>query len=318
MTTNGLRSGVTVVICTYQRPQSSVRVLDSLAGQSRPPEAILVVDASPDERTAEAIGAWQARAATGRSLRYWRVDGSDRGLTRQRNFALARVETDLVAFFDDDVVLAADCLREMERAHRSDPAVVGVGCFGGPDIKRPNALWQLRHRLGIVPALQAGKYYRSGMSVPWDFDGRLQPAVEGDWLPGWGMLWQTAAARAERFHDGFAGYAQGEDLDFSLRMARHGKLIMARGAELQHLPDSAGRPDPARLGYMEIYNRFQIHRRNRRRDGRLDVAWFSYAWGLDTLMLSAHLLRPARAASVLRQIGGRVRAARDLMREAAG
>jgi GT2 family glycosyltransferase len=291
-------------------------VLDSIAVQSRTPDATLIIDASTDGRTAEAVAAWRTRVNLRQSVQYWRVDGNNRGLTRQRNFALDRVHTDLVAFFDDDVILAPDCLNEMERAHRADASVVGVGSFAGPEIADPKALWRLRRGLQIVPSLQAGKYHRSGMSTPWEFDPRREQAVEGDWLPGWGMMWQTAPARVVRFNDGFAGYAQGEDLDFSLRMARYGKLIMARGAELRHLPDTAGRPDAGRLGYMEIYNRYQIHRRSRGNRTGLDVAWFIYAWGLDTLMLCRHLIRPARAVVALQQIGGRLRAVRDLVKEA--
>jgi GT2 family glycosyltransferase len=307
--------GLTVVICTYQRPESTIRVLNSIARQVRLPDATMIIDGSVDARTADAIAEWRS-ANLRQPIQYWHVDVSHRGLTRQRNFALDRVRTDLVAFFDDDVVLAPNCLDEMERAHRSAPGVVGVGCFAGPDIASPKALWRLRRRLGVVPALQAGRYYRSGMSIPWELDPRRESSIEGDWLPGWGMMWQTAAARTVRFNDGFAGYAQGEDLDFSLRMARHGKLIMARAAELRHLPDHAGRPDASRLGYMEIYNRYQIHRRSRGNRGALDVVWFTYAWGVDTLMLCRHLIRPARAGTALRQIGGRFRAVRDLVKEA--
>jgi GT2 family glycosyltransferase len=314
--TDDITPGITVVICTYQRPESTIRVLNSIATQSRMPDAILVIDASSDARTADAVTAWQANVGRNLPLQYWRVADAHRGLTRQRNFALDRVRTDLVAFFDDDVVLAADCLREMERAHRDDPTVVGVGCVAGPDVVEPKALWRLRRGLRIVPSLRAGTYCRSGMSIPWEFDRRREQCVEGDWLPGWGMMWRTQPARAVRFNDRFAGYAQGEDLDFSLRMSRHGKLIMARAAELRHLPDSGGRPDPARLGYMEIYNRYQIHRRSRVSRGACDVAWFAYAWGLDTLMLCRHLVRPARARLAVHQIKGRFRAARDLFREA--
>jgi GT2 family glycosyltransferase len=311
---SGTTTGVTVVICTYQRPDSTVRVLESLAAQERRPDAVLVVDASADERTCEAVRGFLSRDSSNIRLRYWHVDGADRGLTRQRNFALDRVGTDLVAFFDDDVVLGANCLRELERVHRADETVVGVGCFAGPEIATPRALWRLRRRLQIVPSLRAGTYHRSGMSIPWEFDTRSAAVVEGDWLPGWGMMWKTAAARAARFHDGFAGYAQGEDLDFSLRLRRSGRLLMARGAELRHVPDPAGRPDPGRQGYMEIYNRYQIHRRGLPDRTAADVLRFVYAWTLDTIMLGRHILRGRQPSVTLRQIAGRMRAAHDLVR----
>jgi GT2 family glycosyltransferase len=307
-------TSVSVVICTYQRPDSTVRILDSLAAQERPADEILVVDASTDDRTTAAVKAWQARAPRRPPLSYWRVDASHRGLTRQRNFALDQVTTDLVAFFDDDVVLAPNCLRELQRVHREDSSVVGVGCFAGPDSAKPRALWRLRRYLGIVSSLDAGRYHRSGMSTPWEFDSGQQPVVEGDWLPGWGMMWKTQAARRAKFHEGFAGYSQGEDLDFSLRLRGQGRLLMARHAGLRHLPDPAGRPNAFRHGYMEIYNRYQIHRRGLP-DRRLrDVMLFAYAWTVDTVLLSRHLLRPSRAAAAVQQIAGRLQATQHLLR----
>lgn len=309
-----LDRGVTVVVCTYQRPDSTIRVLESLLAQDRRADAILVVDASTDARTSDAVAAWQGASAADRRLGYRRVAGAERGLTRQRNVALGLVTTDLVAFFDDDVVLAPGCLRELERVHRSDAAVVGVGCFGGPEVAAPRALWRLRRRLGIVSSLEAGRYHRSGMSTPWEFDARRDAVVEGDWLPGWGMMWKTSAARAARFHDGFAGYSQGEDLDFSLRIRRHGKLLMARDAGLLHLTDPAGRPNPYRQGYMEIYNRYQIHRRGLPDRTTRDVLWFAYAWTVDTLLLGRHFVRPSRVAPVTMQIAGRLRAVEHLLR----
>ena len=307
-------TSVSVVICTYQRPDTTVRLLNSLALQERRPETVLVVDGSMDTRTADAVERWQRTDQARGTLRYWHVGDAHRGLTRQRNFALDHVATDLVAFFDDDVVLAPNCLGEMERVLREDDTVVGVGCFAGPETTRPRALWRLRRRLGMISSLEAGKYHRSGMSTPWEFDPGRQPVVEGDWIPGWGMMWKTAAATRARFHEGFAGYSQGEDLDFSLRLRRQGRLLMARRAGLRHLPSPAGRPNAFQRGYMEIYNRYQIHRRGLSERTSRDVMWFAYAWTIDTLLLCRHLVRPTRAAAVVMQIAGRLQATQHLLR----
>jgi GT2 family glycosyltransferase len=152
------------------------------------------------------------------------------------------------------------------------------------------------------------------MSTPWSLLPPGDGAIEGDWLPGCAMMWRTAPARRVRFNEGFAGYAQGEDLDFSLQMRREGRLVLARSARLRHLHAPHGRPDHARLGYMAIRNRYEIHRRGLAdRTGR-DVAWFVYAWSVDTLMLARHVVHPGRWGATLRQVGGRARAAFDLIR----
>jgi GT2 family glycosyltransferase len=307
-----LRAGCTVVICTHHRPCSLIRFLDSLKIQTRTPDRLVIVDASPDAETEAALCAYPETHRLASCVLYFRVSGELKGLTRQRNFAIRWVETDLTAFFDDDVVLAPDCLSEMERTHRAlGETVVGVGAMQSGYLK-PRALWRWRRKLGIVPSLQPGRYSRSGMSIPWSYLHSSAP-TEGDWLPGCGMMWKTEIVAELGFHDAFEGYAQGEDLDFSLRALRKGKLVMAPTARLKHLHDPAGRQDEFRAGYSSIYNRYEIHRRSLPNRTWRDVAWFIYAWTFDTLLLLRHLVNPRLSRAVRQQIAGRLRATRDLL-----
>ena len=151
------------------------------------------------------------------------------------------------------------------------------------------------------------------MSIPW-FVGRVNGLAEGDWLPGCAMMWKTGPARDVGFHEGFGGYAQGEDLEFSLRARRYGALVLASEARVQHLHEASGRPDHFKVGYMTIYNRYQIHRRGLSERGWRDVAWFVYAWTLDSLMLFRNLLFPKRWVPTIRHLAGRLVAVADLSR----
>jgi GT2 family glycosyltransferase len=312
-----LRTGLTVVVPTYKRRDSLARFLDSVVLQDRLPEEVLVVDASPDADTERMLQSHDSAVALGRRLKYWRVSGLLAGLTRQKNFALRHVNTDLVSFFDDDIVLEEGCLREMERVLRSRGSeLAGVGCFTEVETP-PTGLWRLRHRLGLVPSLQPGTYARSGISIPWHFQPSPDSVVEGDWLPGCAQMVRTAAALNVGFEESFGGYAQGEDLDFSLRLRTNGKLVIARHAHLRHLCDPGGRPNAFRVGYMELYNRYHIHRRAVPMRNWRDVAWFAYAWTVDTALLARHLKSPSAWGPMVKQIAGRIVAAaaiaKDLM-----
>jgi GT2 family glycosyltransferase len=310
----GLKRGLSVIICTYQRALSLDRFLDSLALQDHRPDNVIIVDASPNEDSEIRIRARRDIDALGGTICYYRVSGPLKGLTRQRNFGLRRVATDLVAFFDDDIVLRPNCLGVMEHVHRTlGESVVGVGAYLEGGRGRPTSLWRVRRALRMVSNLLPGTYQRSGMSVPWGFMPVSEETVDGDYLPGGATMWKTSILRELSFDESFEGYGQGEDLEFSLRARRKGRLVLCGAARLQHLHDETGRPDYFRLGYMAIYNRFQIHRRGLDdRSGR-DVAWFVYTWGLDTLMLMRHLVIPARFGSVLKQVAGRSKAAFDLL-----
>jgi GT2 family glycosyltransferase len=286
--------GLTVVICTHRRARSVERCLDSFHTQRRRPALLLIVDASPDRQTELCIRHRTDLSRLATRFEYVRVGPTLAGLTRQRNFALRSVTTDFVAFFDDDVVLSEGCLDEMEAAIKSaDHAdVVGVGAVAQNERRTPNRLWRARRLLHMVDSLRAGRYCRSGMSVAWDALDRSQPIADADWLPGYAMLWKTDIARRVGFNEQFAGYANGEDLDFSLRMARFGRLVIATGARLDHHHEPAGRPDPYALGFSTIRNAWAIHSRCLQPRRLRDISWFGYAFALDTLIQCAPVLSP--------------------------
>jgi GT2 family glycosyltransferase len=299
----GLRPGCTVVVCTRHRPTLLARFLDSLAEQSPHPEKLVIVDSSVDARSSEALERHPRRSELARRIDYRRVDPSLTGVTRQRNLGLSLVETDLVAFFDDDIVLRPGCLAALERTHRAAPALVGVGAHIENEPATPSAVWRLRRLLWIVPTLAPGRYFGSGVSTPWGFGGAFSGLVEGDWLPGGAVMWKTAAARATGFTDGLDGYGMGNDLEFSLRISRLGRQVMDGDARLLHLQEGGGRPDPRRLGYEGLRNRRHIHRIGG--GDRLPLKlWFAYAVLLETGLQALNLLRPGRTRDTWQYLRG--------------
>src|SRR6516162_8840309 len=94
--TSSLRSAVSLVICTRDRPQELARCLASLADQTTSPTEIIVVDnASRDKRSREAAIAAKAT--------YVREDRP--GLDYARNAGIRAANGEIVVFTDDDVRL---------------------------------------------------------------------------------------------------------------------------------------------------------------------------------------------------------------------
>jgi GT2 family glycosyltransferase len=307
--------GVAVVICTHQRPESLKRFLNSLAAQDRQPDELIIVDASNNNATEQMLRELPNVSDLAKRFLYLRVSGALKGITHQRNFALRWVSTDLVAFFDDDVELLPHCLREMERVHRETPqSLAGVGAFMCNQAwpLADSWVWRMRLKLGLVPSLQPGRYYSSGISVPWNIPS-LDGLMEGDWLPGCAMMWKTAIARNVGFYEGFGGYAQGEDLEFSLRARHHGRLVVSGAARVIHYYEAGGRPDPFKRGYMAVYNRYEIYRRSFPYRYSRDTVWFSYALVIDTLLLARYIVVPSEWIIILLQIAGRLKAICDMM-----
>jgi GT2 family glycosyltransferase len=309
-----LLPGCAVAICTYKRARSLKRFLESLAKQERRPDQLIIVDASPDTETEEMVASESWVGGLAPCFQYFRVAEPLRGLTRQRNFALRQVSADLLAFFDDDLVLEPRCLEALERAHRSSTEpIAGVGALENVDLVANIRLWRLRRLLRMVPSLEPGRYYRSGITTPWAFLQSRQGLFEGEWLPGGATMWRTSVVRELKFKEEFRGYAQSEDVEFSLRAARFGKLLLAAHAQYRDDHAPAGRPDAYQLGYMAIRNRYLIHRDAfPHRDFR-DVLWFVYAWTLDTLLFARFLRSPRQWVPAAREVAGRLRATYDIL-----
>lgn len=303
-----LRPGLTVCVCAFQRPDSLVRFLDSLPDPDLQPDRLVIVDASPHDRVEQRVENYPRLGELAGEVLYFRVGGIYQTLTCSRNYALRWVCTDLMAFFDDDIVLQPGALREMVRVHRQlGDQVVGVGGHDQRGLKSPPTLWKLRRLFGIVPSLQPGTYHRSGISVPWVFQPQTTETVQGDWLSGCAMMWKTAVVRRVQFNEAFGGHSTGEDLDVSLRMGRHGKLMLAGKAHVLHLPDRAGRPNSYRIAYAGICNAYDIHRRCLPDRSWRDELYFLYAYGLDTILRGLTMVRPGQLSRRWNFVRGRVR-----------
>jgi hypothetical protein len=144
------------------------------------------------------------------------------------------------------------------------------------------------------------------MSVSWSVLSKHDDVVDADWLPGYAMMWKTVPARRVAFNERFDGYANGEDLEFGLRMVSYGKLRIAGAAHLRHEHEPGGRPAAFALGWTTVRNAFDIHRRCLPARRTLDVIWFFYAFAMDTVLQGAACFRPPGPRWRCPYIGGRL------------
>lgn len=107
--------GMTIAICTRDRPALLGRALDSVVGQASRPDEILVVDNAPGDRAALDLVERRFPA-----VRY--ILEPVPGLDFARNRALAEAANAVVAFLDDDAV-AAPGWAEALRRNFADPSV---------------------------------------------------------------------------------------------------------------------------------------------------------------------------------------------------
>jgi glycosyltransferase involved in cell wall biosynthesis len=111
---------LTVVICTRDRPEGLRATLTSLSRQSGSAFTVVVVDNNPSNRDAEKVV-----SDVGLPRCEYVVEPQP-GLSRARNRGLQAVDTELVAWIDDDEVADPNFVRAVKQgfAHESRPAAV--------------------------------------------------------------------------------------------------------------------------------------------------------------------------------------------------
>lgn len=220
-----------VVLCTRNRPHEVATCLVTLAAQTEPAATVAVVDSSDDDATRRVVD--QLRATWPEGSRLDHVP-SRPALTHQRVVGLARTRGELVHFVDDDVELAPEYLAAVRGTFSTDDAIVGVGGFvvnaSRVEARKLDELLGLDARIG-------GQVLASGRNIAL----RDEPTapVDVEWLSGCAMSYRRAVLEREPPNEAFP--FEGEDVELSYRVGRHGRLVVTPTARVVHHESAANR-----------------------------------------------------------------------------
>ena len=312
-----------LIICTYQRPIAILSLLNSVRKQTLYPNQIIVVDGSKQPDTQHL-----SLASTFRNLEYFKVNDKDRGLTKQRNYGISKLvmETEVVCFLDDDVVLDKKYFVEIINTFQVRNDVVGVGGVAvNENLWKPSdriestdkvyvldgfernesQRFYLRNKLnlqspdlpGIMPSFSHGRTYGYPLT------GNI---YEVDLLIGMAMSFQRRVIDAEKFSLYFDGYGLYEDADYSLRALQYGKNVICTSAKLTHNHDPAGRPNSFKYGKMVLRNGWYVWRiKFPKPNLKSRLKWNAIAFLLTLIRFSNALTTPSKKEAFL-EASGRV------------
>jgi GT2 family glycosyltransferase len=228
---------VAICIATKGRAPILRETLNELRHQTRAPDRILICYAD----LADVAGICPEPNVT--------LLKGPPGLTVQRNVLLdATEDCDIVVFFDDDFLPAPRYLEVTIDVLAANPDIVAT--------------------TGHVIADGA-----KGPGIPCEVGRQLLAAddkcVPGEVLSsafhayGCNMAARVAPARdhAVRFDERLALYAWYEDIDFSRRLARYGRIVRIDAARGVHLGTKSGRTSGKRLGYSQVMNCIYLARK---------------------------------------------------------
>lgn len=299
---------IAVILCTRNRPDDLARCLDSLAAQTRPADEIWVVDASDVPGGVGATGGPVGGSTPAPSPRY--VIRTTPGLPAQRNLGLRQTQADVVAFFDDDVELEPNYLAALMAAYERHWAE-GVGgiCGSTPGWRQSSegASW-LKQVFGLTHVLASGDHVRVLRSLGVVWIAQCLYEIHAEALPGHCMSFRRMALvdAGIWFDETLGGYADGEDVDVSLRLGRVHPLYQIPDARLVHHRSRAERAHLRRRFMTRTRNERYLHRKLMPRTLRNRMA---FAWSTTgrlivagTVSLKHRTLAPIQG--VLEGLGG--------------
>jgi len=256
MTPSGFNPSVGVIIATRNRPLELQRVITALTKQTLIPESVVVCDSSDEEYRSHVR---QITSSTNLIIHI--IETDCKSLTIQRNLALDYIlefkSFDFIQVLDDDTSPDHDHLRNLSNVLAKNTDVIGASGVTIPlwtPIQR-NRLITLFMRLGGLDSKRSGIVTAAGVGIPvHTWNSVIQ---ESEWLFGCSM-WRAEIYDSNRYMSDLLGSCLCEDVEFSTRAAKFGKLLVVPTAHLAHSSALEGRPDPFLHSYRFTRNRIKV------------------------------------------------------------
>jgi GT2 family glycosyltransferase len=244
-----------IVIATYERADRLRDALTSIVRQTRPPERVVIVDSSAGDE-AHAVAAQFTLP-----IIYERAERPS--AAQQRNQGSRDIQTPLLAFIDDDVVLAPDVFEKLCAAFENNPETGGVAArMNGATHRAPRGAlwWYYRLQAGFRDETYGGRLFGPAINCFPCYERAAGELVPADWLNLGCVLFRTEAFQRERFPD-FEGYSHMEDVHLSARIGRTHRLFFHTTARYDHFPsESPAKSDRRRLARMRMRNQELVAR----------------------------------------------------------
>ena len=225
------RLTTSVIICTRNRLDCIGACLESIARQTVAPDELIIVDSSDIPLIAQQtfLTFFNDNIFAHTKLLY---KHSRPGLTYQRNIGVDIAHSDIIYFFDDDVVLEPHYIKEMQRIFAGHPKYVGGS---GAITNLPPFKKTFRHAVRKFFLIQrnytTGNFTSSGM--PTHSQGTTE-FKDAEVMSGCCCAYRAWVFKKYRFDEHLVRYAYMEDCDFSKRVSNHYNLFYNPFAKLEH------------------------------------------------------------------------------------
>lgn len=246
---------VSIIIPTLNREEILKKTLNSITNQDTQPAEIIIIDGSVNFNK---INQSDFQNLESNIIHQKAIE---LGAAKQRNQGIALAITNIIGFFDDDIILEKDCIKNLWEGIQKHPNCGGanavitnqsyhpLGKFSkifyslmGADTSRSLAGKCIGPAICFLPSLESKEEY-----------------LNVDWLNLGCTLYRKEALPIPVFDKHFTGYSLMEDLALSLRVRKNWGLLTISKAKIYHdSQPSEGKNNAFINSEMDLVNRFYI------------------------------------------------------------
>jgi glycosyltransferase involved in cell wall biosynthesis len=205
-------SRIAVVIPTYNAERFVCDALNSVAGQKRRPEQIIVSDDGSDDQTRNRVREW----ARGYNIEVLVLENSHRGVSAARNHGIRLAGTDLIAFLDADDVFLPSHLLQLEQAFHNHSGL--TLCFGDAEYLESQGVSEGTDQIGS--RIESVPYETQPDGLRIMQGSAYSSLLRGNYISLSASLLSKAALERVGFFD--ERLRNSEDRDLFLRLSRFG------------------------------------------------------------------------------------------------
>jgi GT2 family glycosyltransferase len=267
----------------------------------------VVADGSSTDDTEAVIDdpEWKAK---GLLVRHIRVHPPN--AVRQREVAIQASQGEFLLLLDDDVVLEPQCIQHMLALLKANFDVVGVTAdFNNQSWSQPTRFWSLylRYVLGLSAGAWQGRVV--GPLLRFGYNPVPDSPQPMEWLgAGNSLIRRSAYIQAGGFSDFFLRRCTiNEDVDFSLKLSRIGRILFCPAARMAHYHAPGGRVTVAEAAEDDLFNRFMVlHRTLLHSKSKSFLLIVSYVL-VESLSNTLGAIKRVKANTTFELLKGRVR-----------
>ncbi|OHD07653.1 MAG: hypothetical protein A2086_16100 [Spirochaetes bacterium GWD1_27_9] len=264
---------ISIIIPTLNRLVDLQKFISSLEEQTYLANELIIVDQSDNDLTKEFITNY-SNLQKKINVKY--LYSPEKSLTKARNFGIKHIgeSCDLVAFFDDDVILNSDYLSEIINFFENDKQMVYKAATGYIQRKKWKSKISFLFKLFFLQEEKDGKFKINGLPT---YPENKSKIYSVEFFSGCNMIFRKEIFNEFSFDNRLKKYCYMEDADFSFRLTRKYKGVFIPTAICIHNQSTINRLKFKELTSFFIQNYVYLFKKNIK---KTPANIFAFIWSI--------------------------------------